>query len=494
MDPLKFYAKEGIKEAMVAHAQNREVGVRYGEGFGKRPDILKFPSEIVDLVKEGASSFHCSEELWTNPKMLSSEMREADKKKLRKGWDLVIDIDIPDWKLSKITCWLIIQALKDFGVSAISVKFSGNKGFHIGVPFESFPGKVGEQETRDLFPEIPRAIALYLLDYIVKKDKPYILVEDNHIIFGNGLKKQFKASPERLKEMTGKTFEELTKRICAKCGKDLPKAQVNLFEFQCRKCGNTTRIEDRAFLECQRCGNLMEKIPMQKSLCECGSNQYIPHFNPFSIIEVDTILIATRHLYRMPYSFHEKSGLISVPFNPEKVLQFEKELANPEKLKLTRFTFIDRSKAKAGEASRILQEAMKFAESKVEAREEREFQKVEHAIPEAFFPPSIKKMLGPLKDGKKRALFILTNFLVSVGWDYEMIEKRLAEWNKQHPEHLRENIIRSHLSYHKRNKEKILPPNFTSDYYSAVGITPLPEELKFKNPVQWAIAKSRKKG
>ncbi|MDO8481296.1 MAG: hypothetical protein Q7S65_05815 [Nanoarchaeota archaeon] len=492
MAQFKFYAKEGIKQALIEHARNREIGVRYGDSFGKRPDVLKFPEEILDLIKQGATSFHGSEELWTNPLQLGPEMKEADKKRIRKGWDLVIDIDIPDWKLSKITCWLIIQALKDFGIGSVSVKFSGNKGFHIGIPFESFPTTFNAQETKDLFPEAPRAIALYLLTYIAEK---YIPVEGNSIIFGKGLKKQFKASPDRLKEMTGKSFEELTLKICAKCGKEIQKKQtdVNLFEFQCRKCGNTTRIEDRPFLKCERCGNLMEKIPMKKSLCDCGSNDYVTHFNPLSIIEVDTILIATRHLYRMPYSFHEKSGLVSTPFNPEKVLDFEKKLANPETLKLTRFTFIDRKKAKSGEASRLLHEAMRAAEAKKEVREEREFQKVENAIPESFFPPAIKTMLGPLKDGKKRALFILTNFLVSVGWDYEMVEKRFEEWNKQHPESLRQNIITSHLSYHKRNKEKILPPNYTSDYYQAVGVTPTPEEKRFKNPVQYAIAAAKRK-
>ena len=36
--------------------------------------------------------------------------------------------------------------------------------------------------------------------------------------------------------------------------------------------------------------------------------------------------ISSRHLYRMPYSLHEKSGLVSIPFNPEKVMLFRKSL------------------------------------------------------------------------------------------------------------------------------------------------------------------------
>ena len=35
-------------------------------------------------------------------------------------------------------------------------------------------------------------------------------------------------------------------------------------------------------------------------------------------LEIDTVLISSRHLYRMPYSLHEKSGLVSLPINPGK--------------------------------------------------------------------------------------------------------------------------------------------------------------------------------
>ena len=61
---------------------------------------------------------------------------------LRKGWDLVIDIDCPYWPYSKIIADLVVKALRHHHISAISAKFSGNKGFHIGVPFEAFPQKI----------------------------------------------------------------------------------------------------------------------------------------------------------------------------------------------------------------------------------------------------------------------------------------------------------------------------------------------------------------
>ena len=46
------------------------------------------------------------------------------------GWDLIIDIDAKNWQISKITAWLIVECLKEFGIKSISIKFSGNKGFH----------------------------------------------------------------------------------------------------------------------------------------------------------------------------------------------------------------------------------------------------------------------------------------------------------------------------------------------------------------------------
>ena len=56
-----------------------------------------------------------------------------------------------------------------------------------------------------------------------------------------------------------------------------------------------------------------------------------------------------------------------------------------------------------------------------------------------------------IEDGRKRAIFALTNFLVSVGWDYDMIEKKLKEWNERNPEPLREVYINGQIRYHKHS-------------------------------------------
>jgi hypothetical protein len=56
-------------------------------------------------------------------------------------------------------------------------------------------------------------------------------------------------------------------------------------------------------------------------------------FDPFKILSIDSILISSRHLFRMPYSINEKSYLVSLPIDPNKIMDFKKEMANPENLK-----------------------------------------------------------------------------------------------------------------------------------------------------------------
>ena len=96
----------------------------------------------------------------------------------------------------------------------------------------------------------------------------------------------------------------------------------------------------------------MEKIENKKTLCACGSNEYNSNFDPESILEVDTVLISSRHLYRMPYSLHEKSGLVSLPISPDKVMGFEKEMARAETILAPMFVFLDRNVT--GESARRL--------------------------------------------------------------------------------------------------------------------------------------------
>jgi hypothetical protein len=420
---LLHYKRKDIQEEMVLHGKDKEVvGSFKGEGYAKRPDVLKYSGDILELAKQGVTSFHASEELWSNPLQLDPLLKKQEMEKLRIGWDLVIDIDCLYWEYSKLITDLIIKALKHHNIEAVSVKFSGNKGFHIGVPFEAFPKKIAGENVSKRFPEDIREIALYLKSMIKN-------------VF---LKKVF----------------------------EMEKGDVN-------RIANNLKKEVKDIVTGKR-------LDAEK------------------MIDIDTILISSRHLYRMPYSLHEKSGLVSVPVDLDKILEFKKEMALPEKVVVdSKFRFLDRENIRAGQAKELFDRAIA---ERVNRESRMEFQKKEikevdiptEAIPEQFFPPCINNILKGLTDGKKRSVFILKNFLGSVGWGYDEIEKLVKEWNKKNNEPLRENIIIGQLRYSKQQKKKILPPNCQNMMYYKDFAVCKPDALcaRIKNPVNYSRRKT----
>ena len=64
---LSFYKRKDIQEEIVKQAKDKEIAFRFGEVFGKRPETLSYPDDVLELAKQRATSFHCSEELWSNP-------------------------------------------------------------------------------------------------------------------------------------------------------------------------------------------------------------------------------------------------------------------------------------------------------------------------------------------------------------------------------------------------------------------------------------------
>lgn len=422
---VRFYKRKDIQEAIIAHAKNKEIGVRYTDSFGKRPDVLSYPKEILELSLRGVTSFHASEELWDNPLELESNKSKKDLDQLRVGWDLVLDIDCKFVDYSKIAANLIIQFLKYCGVKDISCKFSGNKGFHIGVPFEAFPKKVGEAETKDLFPDAAKKIAYYI--------------------------------KENIKKELGKKILEFENGDIAKI-----KEKVNLSQEE------VTRYESNEY------GDKIAKLNVE----------------PF--LEIDTVLISSRHLYRMPYSLHEKSGLVSLPIDPDKVMEFHKEMAKPEAILMPMFAFLDRNVS--GESARqLLVQALDFdvklEEEKGHQKKEYDEFKVTSAIKEEFFPPCIKGLLQGIGDGKKRGVFIMMNYLGKIGWSKEEIDVYLKQWNVKNTEPLREVYIKGQMHSFKAGDK--LPPNCSNDaYYKGIGICK-PDNFcsRIKNPVNYTILK-----
>jgi hypothetical protein len=486
---LKHYSKPFVMEAIFNNAENKEVvGSFQGKGYGKRPDTLEYPSDILELVKKGITSFHVSEEIWNNPLALNPGLKKKDVDELRQGWDLLLDIDCPYWEFAKLTTYLFIEALKRHGITAITCKFSGNKGFHIGVPFEAFPKLFREKETKLLFPEAPRKIAKYLLHYITEN---LVKIDSDYIYFD-----KYKYTFEQIKKITEKSIEELTNKFCTKCKSPIEDKSKSKSEFVC-ECGHRETSDFVPYKMCPKCNSIIKPFETKTPICDCGSADYETRFDPTIIVEVDTILISTRHLCRMVYSFHEKSGLVSVPIDPFKILNFNKEQANPEPLKEQPFSFLERNNLDLDQAANLMVLAYDFTFDDKKDNEhlkkslEKEFEIPKSAIPDKFFPPCIDNIMKGMKDGKKRGIFILINYLSSIGYSFEAIEGYIRKFNVVCDDELREVYWKGQLRHAQQKKKVILPPNCDNKmYYQDLGIcTPDGFCPRIKNPVQYSTRK-----
>lgn len=407
-----YYSKPEVQEAIFSFSKNREVVPRYFEAFGKRPDSFQYKGDIFELVRRGATSFHCSEEIWKDPLKISTSMTKEDFNELRDGWDLLIDIDSKYIDYSKIMAELIINLLKFHGVKNFGVKYSGSKGFHIIVPWNAFPEKIHDKNSSEMFPEWPRIITKYIM--------------------------------ERVRE---KLIEKVT---------DLTRPNKYVRDFQAPK----------------------EVMP-------------------------DLVLVSPRHLFRTPYSLHEKTRLASIVLNPDELKNFQPKDADPLKVSKENIrNFL--LKPEPGEASELLREALDwYKDNNFEKTSDKtsnngpyndfksnlNMKEISVKLSENIFPPSIKKILKGMADGRKRSLFILINLFRCLEMAKEELEKRLYDWNKKNKTPLKEGYIKSQISWALR-KKPVPPPNFDKDYYKGIGISPTEEEMRYKNPVNYVVKKA----
>ena len=492
-DTLLHYKRPEVQKEILLSAKNREIGVMFNKGFGKRPDTLTFPEDILTFVKNGATSFHFSEEIWQDPLQIRTDMTKKETLELRTGWDLVLDVDFEVWEITKIISDLLIKAIKRHNISSVTCKFSGNKGFHIGVPFESFPDKVNIKgksvEIKELFPEGVQRIAKYLMDYI---DNKYNHFELSRMIIKNKFFKEY-----LIKE--NKTISEVSVKICSNknCnsyGKQIPqKHQKKENEFICENCGLNIKKENIKMMQCPKCKILMKKIKNQSIQNICPSCKQTNFINKIDL-KIDTILISSRHLFRGNFSMHEKSGLVSIPMNPDKVLEFRKIYAQPKNIIFEKYKFLSRKDIPKGEAERLIVQSFDYnPDIKIEKERELTYEDIKDAVPEDLFPPCIKEGFKGLKDGRKRHLFTIINFLTSVGWSYPQIEDYLVKWNKNNEIPLREVLLKGQVRYHKAQKKKTLPPNCDNKmYYMDVGLCK-PDSLckNIKNPVSYTRIRAK---
>jgi hypothetical protein len=491
-----YYSRKDVKKALFNFSENRECIPRYFEGFGKRPDAFQYESDILEQVKKGATSFHCSEELWSDPLEISKDMTKKEMDSTREGWDLLLDIDSPYLEYSKIYAALLIRILKQHKIKNIGVKFSGSKGFHIIVPWKAFPKEIYGERTKDMFPEWPRVICEYLTDKLQNELETEILFDTN------------------LQEIASKTGREEKDLLISKCTKCHRPAEKNaMITWECSSCRNEIvnpegTFNNRKKPRCPECRkNLIEKDREDVyfcSYCNINSKKNPELFEKErmateSLIEADLVLVAPRHLFRMPYSLHEKTALTSVVIDKEKIKDFQITDAKPLKVTVKNF-YPD---AEEGEARYLLVLALNWKDQKEKQDKILEETKInlddkpksfkQVSIPnpsEDIFPPCIRHILkGVQQDGRKRALFILINFFKSLGLSDSELEKRINEWNEKNYMPLKKGYVQSQLVWFNRNSAR-LPPNCDKPNYRDIGSCK-PDELcrQIKNPVNYAVKK-----
>ena len=490
-----YYSMPEVRKAMFEFAKNRETIPRYYEGFGKRPDCFQYESDITEQVRKGATSFHCSEELWSDPLEISNELSEQEFNNLRVGWDLLLDVDSPYLEYSKIYTKLLIETLKFHGIENVNVKFSGSKGFHIIIPWKAFPKEIYGQQTKDMFPEWPRAICEYLSSVIQPRLADAIFE---------------KQSLKDLAEKTGKKQEDLLITECLTCHRSTETRFLKT--WTCPYCKTETEMQNKTkrIPKCPNCRtDLIEKSKQEFHFCNFCNINSKNNPNNFAktrektetLIEADLILVAPRHLFRLPYSLHEKTALSSVVLEHEDIANFQITDAKPLNIKVKNF-YPD---AKPDEARQLLLQALDWKEEKSQQdnyrkektitsqqlEPQKSYKQVSISNPtQDLYPPCINILLkGVKQDGRKRGLFILINFFKTIGVDEQKLIEIINKWNEKNHKPLKQGYIQSQLNWYRKTGAR-LPPNCDKSNYNDLAICK-PDELcrQVKNPINYAFKK-----
>ncbi len=504
-----YYSNPKVQESIFNFSKNREVVPRYFEAFGKRPDTLQYPSDIMGLVNKGATSFHASEELWHNPLEINSDMSHEEMQKARKSWDLLIDIDSPFLDYSKIAAKLLAEELENQGIKNYGIKFSGGKGFHLIIPAEAFPEKVNEIETKTMFPEWARAIVQYLMMRIRQ--------EYGKRVTALGI--NFDAVEERMHL----SQKDLLTTKCPNC-QTIAVKKTKVFS-KCDRCGTTHErpdyketkrkirctdeicsgflqtIESKEYFFCEKCnitsltnsfssGNKMTFT--KEARTKSTTSEFTEDFAGEKIASLDLVLVAPRHLFRTPYSLHEKTALASIVLDKSQIDSFTPKDANPMKINIKEFY----KTPKRNEAARLLESALSWKsieESKIEKprRISEEFITDFTKVTEDMFPEAIKRLLKGLPEGRKRGLFVLITFFKALNYPEDYISQKCREWNEKNTPPLKEGYVKSQLDWHFKQKKKILPPNYSNDsFYKDLKL--IDENPSEKNPIVEVMRKLRK--
>ncbi len=268
------------------------------------------------------------------------------------------------------------------------------------------------------------------------------------------------------------------------------KKSVSMFPDLARQIGLYIKDFMRAELEKKLLKKYMPAQLAEQAGKPLGQILKGENFDPFQIVDIDPVLISPRHLFRMPYSLHRTTGLMSMPLSEESLEDFRREKAKPGNIK----AFAGYLKhGKPGEAGFLISESVEWWAKKQREETKKIARKItiQNAVPLDLAPPCIKRILEGLSDGRKRAMFILINYLSSLKWKWENIESLVAKWNQKNKPPLHMNYLRTHLRWHMARTESKLPPNCENQaWMKAVGICKPDATCKgIKNPVNYPLRK-----
>lgn len=490
-----YYARLEIQNAMFNFCKNRETVANFDNRFfAKRPDTFDYPSDILNQARQGATSFHTSEEIWSNPLDINTNMTPQQYNEIKTGWDLLIDIDSPFLDYGKIAARLLLEQLESHGIHNIGIKFSGSKGFHIIVPFKAFPKEFNGLETKNQFPEWPRAIAQYLFKKIrTPMNEEILKLSDREKLIRQGELVSEHLCP---KCNTPTTKKKIYKYICPdiRCKGQIESFTKKRVAMLCPSCNAKMNLkEEREVDFCESCKISTVKIEKTSRFGGVLQKNAQPKFKEEITIKstedsVDVVLVSPRHLFRAPYSLHEKTALASIPLEIEQIDSFKPSDADPLKITKTK-NFMPTSVE--GEAEYLLDSALKEYEKLKPKEQARKYDgkginMKGLMITEDMYPAAIKKLLKGLPgDGKKRALSLLLSFFTSLELPADYIKEAIHKWNNKNHAPLKENYIRAQVDWALKNKR--LPPNYDKPIYKELGLA---MEQNVKNPINYTIKKA----
>ena len=233
---------------------------------------------------------------------------------------------------------------------------------------------------------------------------------------------------------------------------------------------------------------LIEKI---SDLTDQNRKSYVKDFEAPKEVMPDLILVSSRHLFRCPYSLHEKTGLASVVLDKDNIEDFKPSDADPLKIKVLPFV----PEARKNEAKKLLIQALDWDKERQKKKDQkkytRKYKEISIDRKKLIFPPCVQKILKGIKDGKKRSLFALTNYFRYLNFSEDEIREKIEEWNKKNKPRLKEGYIRSQFSYAFKRK-KILPPNCDKHFKDINVCDPDGLCQKIKNPLNYTLLSSKR--